>query len=235
MALAAAVRASDGFDPKVAAFAITYHGERSPYRDAAVVVMPGDVVMFNAVGGPPGDYAGETEAGALEQHSARQWRWTAPDRPGTYLIRFSGPGKTGSIDAHAFVMLPASNVRHGVLNGYRIGDYPAASQKENAKYLPPPGFIEVTKENQDTRISPHFTLKQFLCKEDTSRAYPKYVLFMERLPLKLEAILARVNARPVSSSRHRDPEPLAALAKCYIRNLEVLSELGQRLRPRELV
>jgi uncharacterized protein YcbK (DUF882 family) len=36
-------------------------------------------------------------------------------------------------------------------------------------------------------------LKQFLCKEDTSRTFPKYVLFKERLPLKLEAVLERVN------------------------------------------
>jgi uncharacterized protein YcbK (DUF882 family) len=51
----------------------------------------------------------------------------------------------------------------------------------------------VTKENEDTRISPHFTLKQFLCKEDTTRQFPKYVVLQERLPLKLEAILQLVN------------------------------------------
>ena len=66
--------------------------------------------------------------------------------------------------------------------------------KGNPLYAPPPGFIEVTKENQDTRLSPHFTLKQFLCKEDTTKTFPKYVLFKERLPLKLEAVLERVNA-----------------------------------------
>ena len=60
-------------------------------------------------------------------------------------------------------------------------------------YLPPPGFIEVTKDNQDTKVSPHFTLKQFLCKEDTTRPFPKYVVLKERLPLKLEAMLERVN------------------------------------------
>ena len=45
----------------------------------------------------------------------------------------------------------------------------------NPLYLPPPGFVEVTKENQDTKLSPHFALKQFLCKEDTSKQFPKYV------------------------------------------------------------
>ena len=44
--------------------------------------------------------------------------------------------------------------------------------------------LKDTSENQDTKISPHFVLKQFLCKEDTSKSWPKYVLFKERLPLK---------------------------------------------------
>ena len=56
-----------------------------------------------------------------------------------------------------------------MLNGYRIGEYPATPLKGNPLYLPPPGFIEVTKDNQDTKVSPHFTLKQFLCKEDTTQ------------------------------------------------------------------
>ena len=95
---------------------------------------------------------------------------------------------------HAFVMVPATEVKAGLLNGYRICEYPAAPPKGNPLYLPPSGFIEVTRENQDTKLSPHFTLKQFLCKEDTTRSFPKYVLFKERLPLKLEAVLERVNA-----------------------------------------
>jgi hypothetical protein len=186
--------AADRFDTKTASFAVTFHDETSAYRDTAVIAMPGAAVILNTVGGPPGDYEATTDAGILVQQSAHQWRWTAPDRPGTYLIKFNGPGKKDSIDLHAFVMVPAKEVRNGMLNGYRIGEYPATPLKGNPIYLPPPGFIEVTKENQDTKISPHFTLKQFLCKEDTTKSWPKYVLFKERLPLKLEAVLERVNA-----------------------------------------
>jgi hypothetical protein len=186
--------AADRFDTKTASFAVTFHDETSAYRDTALVAMPGAAVILNTVGGPPGDYAATTGDGTLVQQSAHQWRWTAPDRPGTYLITFEGPGKKDAIDLHAFVMVPAKDVRNGMLNGYRIGEYPATPLKGNPIYLPPPGFIEVTKENQDTKISPHFTLKQFLCKEDTTKSWPKYVLFKERLPLKLEAVLERVNA-----------------------------------------
>jgi uncharacterized protein YcbK (DUF882 family) len=189
-----AARADDRFDTRTASFALTFHDETSAYRDTAVVVMPAGVVIFNTVGGPPGDYAAATEAGTLVQQGTHQWRWTAPDRPGTYLITFDGPGKKDAIAVHAFVLVPATQVKNGLLNGYRIGDYPATPLNGNPMYLPPAGFIEVTKENQDTKVSPHFTLKQFLCKEDTTRTFPKYVLFKERLPLKLEAVLERVNA-----------------------------------------
>ena len=52
--------------------------ETSAYRDTSVVVLPGAVVVFNAVGGPPGDYAMTTNDGTLVQKGLRQWRWSAP-------------------------------------------------------------------------------------------------------------------------------------------------------------
>jgi len=156
--------------------------------------MPHAAVVINAVGGPPGDYAAATADGILVQQGVRQWKWTAPGRPGTYLIRVEGPGKKDAIALHAFVMVPAAEVKGGLLNGYRIGAYPVTPLKGNPLYRPPTGFIEVTKENQDTNVSPHFTLKQFLCKEDTMKSFPKYIVLKERLPLKLEAVLERVNA-----------------------------------------
>src|SRR5258705_1876114 len=76
-----------------------------------------------------------------------------------------------------------------------MGEYLMKPLNGNPLYVPPPGFIEVTKENQDTKVSPHFELKQFLCKEDTSKQFPKYIVLNERLPLKLEVILERVNTR----------------------------------------
>jgi hypothetical protein len=182
------------FDPRLAGYSVSFHGETTPYRDAFVAVMPGEAVIFD-LAGPDGDYALHTEHGTAVQQSRRQWRWQAPDKPGSYELRFTGPGRTEAHDdvlVHAFAMVPATEVRNGMLNGYRIGDYPSTPLNGNPIYLPPKGFIEVTKENQDTKISPHFTLKQFLCKEDTTRAFPKYVVLKERLPLKLEAVLQRV-------------------------------------------
>jgi hypothetical protein len=192
-AICAPLQAADKFDTKTASFAVTFHDETSAYRDTALVSMPRGTSVINAVGGPPGDYAATTADGVLVQQGVRQWKWTAPERPGSYLITVVGPGKKDAIALHAFVMVPATEVKGGMLNGYAIGSYPDKPLKGNSMYLPPPGFIEVTKENLDTKVSPHFTLKQFLCKEDTSKQYPKYVVLKERLPLKLESVLERVN------------------------------------------
>ena len=136
--------------------------------------MPGAAVVFEAIGGPPGDYAHDDD---------RRHRWCSRacgggggrrrSRPGTYTLTVDGPGKKDTIVVHAFVMVPATAVKNGMLNGYRIGAYPAKPLNGNPIYLPPPGFIEVTKENQDTKVSPHFMLKQFLCKEDTLEAVPE--------------------------------------------------------------
>jgi len=93
---------------------------------------------------------------------------------------------------NVFVIVPLSRARDGWINGYHIDAYPSVPLKGLAAYKPPRGFIEVTEANADTPVSPHFTLRQFLCKQEGE--FPKYVVLRERLLLKLELLLERVNA-----------------------------------------
>jgi len=58
-------------------------------------------------------------------------------------------------------------------------------------YRVPDGFIEITEQNKDTLISPHFYLSQFLCKQEGD--YPKYLVLRKRLLLKLELLLEKTN------------------------------------------
>lgn len=174
--------------PELAAlvFALSFNGHVWPHDTAFVSLLPGATMVFEAIGGSAGKYELETDHGTAVQSARRKWRWTAPDRPGTYRLKFDGPGH--SIDVHAFVLVPTGRVKNGVLNGYRIGSYPPA----RPRYQPPRGFIEVTRDNRDTKLSPHFRLQQFLCKQEPIDRYPKYVALQEELLLKLEAVLARV-------------------------------------------
>jgi len=87
------------------------------------------------------------------------------------------------VTLQAFVVVPYDRLQGELLNGYRIGRYPRT---------PPAGFVEVTRENEDVLVSPHFRLKQFLCKQPAGSR--KYVVLNERLLLALEYVLERVNA-----------------------------------------
>lgn len=98
-----------------------------------------------------------------------------------------------SIILNVFVMLPFKELKGEYLNGYRIGRYPSTPLKGLSIYKVPKGFIEVTKENEEIFMTPHFQLKQFVCKQESN--YPKYIVLRERLLLKLELILERVNEK----------------------------------------
>jgi hypothetical protein len=94
---------------------------------------------------------------------------------------------------NAFVMVPAARVERGRLNGYAIGAYPAATQLGTVRYTPPRGFVEITAETENVALSPHFRLKDFLCKQPGG--YPKYVVLQEELVVKLEGVLTTLRAR----------------------------------------
>lgn len=116
----------------------------------------------------------------------------APATPGHYPLEiFSGDDKQ-TVLIHLFVKIPASQVnKEGVLNGYRIGHYPDKPLNNNPIYLPPEGFVEVTEANRNLRVSPNFTLGQFVSKQE--QGYPKYIVLKSALLLKLENILATLN------------------------------------------
>src|SRR5206468_3159019 len=72
------------------------------------------------------------------------------------------------------------------LNGYRLGYWPQEKGRLRSEaYKNPDGFIEVTPENEDTRVSEHFRLRDFVS-HDQKEVWPKYVVLREPLLDKLE-------------------------------------------------
>ena len=110
--------------------------------------------------------------------------WRAPDTAQTIDATLRRGGETVA-DLKVFVLEPLSNVdAKGWLNGYRIGQYPKD---------PPAGFIKLAgPEDRQHRISPHFKLGQFLCKQQPDH-WPKYVLVSQDNIRRLEALLAELN------------------------------------------
>ena len=117
---------------------------------------------------------------------------SAMSRPGMYVLPDSTVGKP-----LAFItMLPFNSKSKGRIGTYLVGSWPGERRKIADAYANPQGFIEVTAANQDTRISEHFRLRDFLTK-DQRAVWPKYLVLREPLIDKLELVIADLNARGI--------------------------------------
>lgn len=78
----------------------------------------------------------------------------------------------------------------GSVGAYRVGFWPEEKGRlRSDAYENPEGFIEVTPQNQETRISEHFRLKDFLT-HDQRDVWPKYIVLREPLLDKLELVIS---------------------------------------------
>jgi uncharacterized protein YcbK (DUF882 family) len=77
----------------------------------------------------------------------------------------------------------------GSVGDYRVGFWPEEKGRLRSQaYENPEGFIEVTRENQDMRVSEHFQLRNFLT-HDQDDVWPKYLVLREPLLDKLELVI----------------------------------------------
>jgi hypothetical protein len=104
--------------------------------------------------------------------------------PGVHAIPTTSPDSS-----FAFVTLTPWQRKLGShVNGYHMGFWPGERSIVTAQYENPEGFIEVSRDRAETRISTHFTLRDFLT-HDQAHVWPKYVVVREELIDKLELVL----------------------------------------------
>lgn len=102
---------------------------------------------------------------------------------------------------------PRSDKQNGRVGLYYIGNWPgesggavrAPSKAPSARYQPPSGFIEVTPQNADTRVSEHFKLRDFLT-HDQPNVWPKYLVLELRNVDKLELVLSDLESHGIDIS-----------------------------------
>ncbi|WP_281784040.1 D-Ala-D-Ala carboxypeptidase family metallohydrolase [Sinimarinibacterium flocculans] len=159
----------------------------------AIFALPGEAVGIDAPAGS-GPYRIAAAGGRVEsrvpyvpERRDQGWTWTAPLRAGLYPLAIQREADGQRIELNAFVMRPRTDLADGRLQNYRVGHYPDRPLRDNPIYLPPRGFIELTAQNHDVRVSPHFTLGEFASKQ--SGGYPKFLVLDERLLLALETII----------------------------------------------
>jgi hypothetical protein len=187
----AAGSAKTGWESGKAGFEVKYKGESSPYSVNGVFLMPGEVLDMKIPGDESGSFSLGFARGTGGPTGPRSWNWKAPDTAGLYTLALRRDSTSDSILFNAFVMVPAAEMKGEYLRSYRIGKYPRAPLKGLEFYRTPKGFILVDSASVNARVSPHFRLGQFLCKQSTE--LPGFVLLKERLVLKLEMVLEKAN------------------------------------------
>jgi hypothetical protein len=111
--------------------------------------------------------------------------------PGVHTVRDSG----GTSRFALITMRDFTEKLGGRIGGYRIGFWPAERRRTaSSAYANPEGFIEVTPENADTRVSEHFRLRDFLT-HDQQAVWPKYLVLRAPLVDKLELVIDQLEAK----------------------------------------
>jgi len=118
---------------------------------------------------------------------ARLFGDSAALRPDVYVVPDSATSRPFSF----ITMLPFAAKSRGRIGSYLVGVWPSERGPRSAN---PAGFIRVTRENQETQVSEHFRLRDFLT-HDQQSVWPKYLVLREELVDKLELVIDDLNAR----------------------------------------
>ncbi|MFL5562900.1 MAG: hypothetical protein ACJ79K_15620 [Gemmatimonadaceae bacterium] len=125
----------------------------------------------------------------------------APARAGIWGLAVKiGAALKPVTDFSVITVRPFSEKQRGRIGLYYIGSWPtehgakAPAKAPADRYAPPRGLIEVTQENQDTPLSDHFRLRDFLT-HDQENVWPKYIVLDLKLVDKLELVLSDLESR----------------------------------------
>ena len=119
-----------------------------------------------------------------------------PNRPGIWNMVLQVRDAIRSVPGmNVVTLVPASEARGGRIGSYNVGSWPSrvTSVPTPERYRPPHGFIRVTPENQDLRVSEHFVLGEFLTKGQEN-VWPKYVVLSPRMLDKAELTIQELEA-----------------------------------------
>lgn len=162
------------------------------YTPFSVIAQPGELLDLPLLSGSLAQATVQAAPGVLKLLDEKTLQVSAPDQAGLYPLSVQlATGETREINL--FVTVPATAIEGELLNGYRIGPSPPGNSRYPELYQAPVGFIEVDEDMLNTPMSPHFKLRQFLCKQESE--YPKYVVVKESLLVLLEGLLGAVRER----------------------------------------
>lgn len=195
-------------------------------RLRARIQRPGEELSIDTL--PGGAHLELSRGGAVETTTV------APKTSGVWKMAIRlGAALKPITDLNVITMRPFEEKNRGRIGTYIIGSWPGERPRSGKAgyrgrtYVTPSGFIEVTQDNQDTQVSDHFRLRDFLTK-DQPRVWPKYLVLETKMVDKVELVLADLEARgyqthgvkvlsgfrtPQYNARGGDPRGRAALSR----------------------
>ena len=157
--------------------------------------------------GEPLDAEALPEGAELRAQQAESEQTTVAPRAGIWRLAVAvGSAIKPITDFNVISMRPRTEKRNGRVGLYYIGNWPGETGRVSTpkkapadRYHPPSGFIEVTQQNADTRVSEHFRLRDFLT-HDQASVWPKFLVLEMRNVDKLELVLSDLQSRGVNVS-----------------------------------
>ena len=149
-------------------------------RDSTRAPAPSSVPLGTTTPGTKPNSTLATDSTRVPLAPVESGVWTTALRVGSVLKQVT--------DFSVITLTPLSERRRGRIGLYYIGTWPTERGRRRSGYTTPSGFIEVTAENQDTPLSDHFALGDFLT-HDQQNVWPKYLVLDLRLVDKLELVL----------------------------------------------
>ncbi len=124
--------------------------------------------------------------------------FVAPRQPGIYKLGVKVNNAQRDMDLSIVTLVPRSEKKQGRIGSYRLGTWPFenGARPKTPRYAAPAGFIQITPQNQNFRVSEHFQLRQFLTKNQFD-VWPKYLLLDPLLIDKLELTIQELKKEGV--------------------------------------
>lgn len=170
---------------------ISVNGIPLDFPMLSIAVMPGDSIRLLTEQAETEVLLSNTDT-ILQSKGRSVLAWLAPVNPGIYehAIRTN----TFAYILKVIVMKKMDEIKKSSSH-FILGNYPSKTYRNMPEYANPEGMIEVTEENQETFLSAHFRLKDFLTRQQSE--FPKFVIISPKLIYKLELIIRKLEEKGV--------------------------------------
>ena len=181
------------FSAEHANFSIEYDDLKIPLKTFSVFVLPREEIKIS-IAQEDRDQMYQIELGGKIYESSSSFTWQAHAESGHYqaVIKEKNSDDSASeIKINVFVLHPYQEKKGQYLENFRIGNYPEIPADKRKHYSKPKGFLKIDESLLELKLTPHFTMNQFLTRQ--SEKLPQFIAIQESLLLKLEFFLEEVN------------------------------------------